>query len=80
MVKDLQDYALDYFALCVALGVGTFLYISYMEDRVMQQIIALGIALTYVLWGVIHHHHADKVTGKIVLEYVLIALFGLLSK
>ena len=44
MVKDLQDYALDYFALCVALGVGTFLYISYMEDRVMQQIIALGIA------------------------------------
>ena len=78
MIKDLKEYSLDYLVLIALLLAGATIYLYFHQDQVMQRIVALGMGLTYVLWGIIHHHRADKVTTKVVLEYVLIAVFGYL--
>ena len=76
MINDLKEHRNDYALLAVLLGIGVGLYAYFKNNSVMEQVIAAGMGLTYILWGILHHHHADKVTGKIVLEYVLVALFG----
>lgn len=78
MVKELKEYQYDYGVLFALLSVAAILYAYFRDNKAMEQLIALGMALIYVLWGIIHHHRADKVTAKIVLEYVLVAIFGLI--
>ena len=43
----------------------------------MQFIIALLTALLYVGWGIVHHYLDRDLHYKSVVEYVLIALLGL---
>lgn len=78
MTKDLIEFKSDYVVLAVLLGLGVGLYAYFKDNSAMEQVIAAGMGVSYILWGILHHHHADKVTGKIVLEYVLVALFGFL--
>ena len=78
MIKDLKEHSLDYLVLIAILLFGIILYIFFKNDVVMQRLIAASIALSYILWGIIHHHHADKITTKIVLEYILVAVLGFL--
>jgi hypothetical protein len=78
MIKDLKENPLDYLVLIAILLFGVILYILFKDDAVMERIIAISLALSYILWGIIHHHHADKVTSKIVLEYILVAVLGFL--
>lgn len=78
MTSDLKEYKFDYLILGILLGIGVVLYAYFRGDNRLEQVIAAGMSLSYVLWGIAHHSHADKVTGKIVLEYVLVALFGFL--
>lgn len=78
MIKDLITHSLDYLVLFGILTIGAVLYYVYKSNPVMEQLIFAAMALSYILWGIIHHHHADKITTKIVLEYSLIAVFGFL--
>ncbi len=76
MTSDLKEYKYDYVVLALLLATGVILYTYFRGNNTLEQVIAAGMSLTYILWGIMHHAHADKVTGKIVLEYALIALFG----
>ena len=78
MIKDLKEHPLDYLVLIAILLFGVILYIFFKDDVIMERIIAISLALSYILWGIIHHHHADKITIKIVLEYILVAVLGFL--
>jgi hypothetical protein len=78
MTSDLKEFKYDYLILGILLGFGVVLYAYYRGNNSLETAIAGGMSLTYILWGIIHHSHADKVTGKIVLEYILVALFGFL--
>ncbi|MFC1653671.1 hypothetical protein ACFL1M_02390 [Patescibacteria group bacterium] len=78
MINDLKEHSLDYIVLFAILGSGAWLYWVFSDDSLMQRVISAGTGLTYILWGIIHHHRSDKVTTKVVLEYVLIAIFGFL--
>lgn len=54
---------------------GIFLF-SY--DVGFQMIVIISVAISYVAWGVIHHHIHKDLHLPIVLEYVLIAALGVL--
>ncbi len=60
--------------LMMNLIVGAFLFFSF--DRVYQMIIVLMAGLSYVLWGIIHHHLNDDLHLKVIVEYVLVALLA----
>lgn len=76
MTSDLKEYKYDYLILGLLLVCGAVLYVYFRGNNSLEQVIAAGMGLTYVLWGIVHHSHADKITGKIVLEYALVAFFG----
>lgn len=50
------------------------LYFSY--DRGFQAAIAVSFGISYVVWGIVHHHIHDDLHPKIVLEYVTTAALG----
>jgi len=55
-----------------ALGFYLFSY-----DRIFQVAISIAIALSYVIWGIIHHSLEKDLQWEIVVEYLVVASLGL---
>jgi hypothetical protein len=76
MLKRISEHAIYYIALVIMLGLG-FLLAYNSTDRNLQIGVVIATTFFYVLWGIIHHLMNHDLHGKIVLEYVLIGVFGL---
>ena len=57
-------------------GILGFVFFSY--DRVFQVAISIAIALSYVVWGVIHHLMHKDLYWEVVVEYLVVASLGLI--
>jgi len=55
-------------------GLGLLMILS--DDRFMQFIVICFMSTFYVGWSILHHYHHHDVTIKIVVEYILIGLLG----
>ncbi|MBU0998672.1 hypothetical protein KJ570_04060 [Patescibacteria group bacterium] len=55
-----------------ALGFALFSY-----DRIFQVAIAIAVALSYVIWGIIHHSLEKDLYWEVVVEYLVVASLGL---
>lgn len=76
--RDFKKSPLHYFTLlCVqVLGLWGIFWFSYAKQA--QFAVIVGMALSYVFWGLLHHRaHRDLHIG-IVLEYILIAALAIL--
>ena len=76
--KDISTHPLHYFfLLCIQLvGLWGVFWFSYLP--MAQLIIISSMALGYILWGIFHHYEHHDLHPKIVWEYVLVALLGIL--
>jgi len=56
-------------------GILAFLFFSY--DQSFQMIMAIAVALSYVVWGIIHHFIHRDLYLAVVIEYLAVASLGL---
>jgi hypothetical protein len=70
-------HILHYIVLAIILGagLGAFLYAS--PDTALQFIVGIVIAVSYVIWGLIHHAIEKDLHQKVVVEYILIAAIAI---
>ena len=66
-----------YFVLAVILLGGIFMFFSSQGNTGIQLIVGTITAISYILWGIIHHLINHDLNVKIVIEYILIGVFGL---
>lgn len=57
-------------------GLGAILL--FRAHELFKNIAILALATAYVAWGVFHHRVANHLRLKVVLEYLLVALLGIL--
>lgn len=76
--KDFSRHPLHYFTLlCVEL-VGLWGIFWFSFQPFMQLSIVVGMAVSYVVWGIIHHQEHHNLHLKIVVEYLLVAILAVL--
>ncbi|KKQ43547.1 MAG: hypothetical protein US60_C0001G0062 [Microgenomates group bacterium GW2011_GWC1_37_8] len=56
-------------------GLVGFWIFSY--DMVFQLAIVVAVAASYISWGIIHHHMHNDLNLSVVLEYIAVAVVGL---
>jgi len=67
-----------YFALiCVEIS-GLFAIVYFAYDKYLQMLVVSAMALFYVVWAVLHHQLHHDLQRKIVIEYILIGILGVL--
>lgn len=71
--KHIQHY-LPLVSIIIA-GVLGFTLFSY--DEVFQFAVSIAVAVAYVAWGLIHHHLHRDLHLSVVIEYLVIAVLGL---
>lgn len=52
-----------------------FWFFSY--DRLFQAAVFVAAAISYVVWGIIHHKIHNDLYFSVVVEYIAVALLGL---
>lgn len=73
--KHLGHY-LPLLGVLIAGGWG-FVFFSY--DRMFQIVIAIAVAFAYVAWGIVHHYLHSDLYFSVILEYLLVAVLGILA-
>lgn len=66
-----------YLSLSIILALGLFLVIISAPNRNLQMLIVFLTTLFYAIFGIFHHIVNHDLNGKIVLEYLIIAGFGM---
>lgn len=67
-----------YFSLIIILSVGLTALFWFRYNHALQISVVIFMSAGYVAWGIIHHHSQKELHLKIVAEYLLIALVGIL--
>lgn len=79
MIEDFYHHLVHYLVLIFILLGGLILYLFFNHQPERQWIVAQTTAFLYILWGIGHHWVTDKrIYLKVVVEYVLISLIGLI--
>lgn len=77
--KDFSHHPLHYFTLLCILLVGLWGILWFDYHPVTQLIIVVCLAVSYIIWGIVHHHVHRSLHPKIILEYVLVAALAVLA-
>lgn len=76
MFSKLYKHSPYYISLVAILTLG-FLLAYNSPNKIFQIGVIIAITFFYVLWGIMHHLLNHDLSIKIVIEYILIGVFGL---
>ena len=76
--KDFSRHPLHYFVLLSIQLVGLWGLFWFGYQPAMQLSILISMSVSYVVWGIVHHHEHHDLHMKIVLEYILVATLAVL--
>mgnify|MGYP001480250701 CR=1 FL=1 len=75
MKKPLR-HIFDYLVLTILISTAIVLILFFNGNKYYQELIIVGLSLSYIVWGVIHHAKEHTLQTRIILEYVLFSLLG----
>lgn len=76
--KMIQQKHLHTLVLCIILGFSVLMFYLLQGKRDLQFMVGFVSALSYVLWGIIYHLIEHNLYFRVVVEYVLISLVGMI--
>lgn len=74
----MKSHIIHFIILLAIIAAGVTSFISVGGNTGLQFFIGLITAISYVVWGIIHHLLEGDLHKKIVVEYVLIAAIAVL--
>lgn len=78
MLTDIREHRHDYVILFGGFCISLLLFWLYRTDVMMMRMISIWTGVFYVVWGMVHHHRSHHLTAPLVLEYLLVAILGML--
>lgn len=76
MYKSYKIHHPHFLILLLILITGASTVLLFGFNRQYQIASVLATSFAYILWGLLHHSYHKDLEVEVVLEYVLIALFG----
>jgi EamA domain-containing membrane protein RarD len=77
-MKHLTKHLPHYISLGAILIAGIVGFWVFQYDRLFQASVAVAVAVSYVVWGIVHHSIHDDLHASVVVEYLLVASLGLI--
>lgn len=67
-----------YLSLIVVLAVGVLAFSVFSYSKMLQAAVSISVAGAYIVWGVVHHSLHKDFHLSVVVEYVILAMLGLI--
>ena len=78
MINEVKKYPSHYVALIAILVCGVVAISLFRFDHTLLNIAIYSLGGLYVIWGILHHHSTNQLRTKVVLEYILVAILGVI--
>jgi len=75
--KEVRQKPLEYLILGIIFLIGLILYFFAPFDSHGRRIIVYLMAANYFFWSLYHHYKRGDLSLSIIIEYLIIALFGI---
>jgi hypothetical protein len=76
MRKEFFRHIIAYTALVFILGGAVILFFAVWPDRPAQRLVAIMLAVSYFLWGIISHTKTSHLTKRVILEYLGVSVLA----
>lgn len=73
-MKDFKHYL----SLLAILSIGFGLFWIFNFNRHIQIMITIGLGITYIIWGVLHHAIKKEIYWRIIWEYIVVSTLACL--
>lgn len=70
-------HVIHYGILVAILGIGVAAFYAVRPNTLLQLLAAITTAVSYVLWGIVHHAIEKDLHHRIVIEYMLIGAIAI---
>jgi len=79
IIQEIKKHPFDFICLGVIflLGLGAFLIFGHLPGG--QQLALVLTGLGYFLWGIFHHWQGGDLSLKVIVEYFMLAVLGILA-
>lgn len=77
MMNDLVRHKLDYSILAVMSGLFILYFLDARSSPRRLLIAAFTFGAAYTVWGIFHHVRTRSLSRKVVLEYFLVSVLGI---
>jgi len=78
-MKDITRHFPHYFPLIGIFVAAVLGFVIFSYDRSFQVLISIAVAVSYVVWGIIHHYLHKDLYLEVVIEYIIVAALGLVT-
>jgi EamA domain-containing membrane protein RarD len=75
-MKSFVKHLPHYFVLFGVLFAGVLAFTLFSYDKIFQMIVTIAVAVSYVVWGLIHHWIHRDLYFSVVIEYLVVATLG----
>lgn len=76
--KEIESKPFEYVFLAVSLLISAILFFFFSYDPHYQRNVVYGAAGAYFLWSILHHYRRGDLETSIVVEYLILILFGVI--
>jgi hypothetical protein len=77
MLRKISRHIAHFMPLVGILLVSVGGYFIFWYDKEFQAVIIIAASVSYVFWGLAHHHLHEELHAPIIIEYISIATLGL---
>jgi hypothetical protein len=74
---EFKQHRLAYLALSLGLVLGVFTFLGVWPNRVQWRLLSVVFASFYIAWGALTHLKKERLTRKILFEYIGIGGIGM---
>lgn len=74
--KIFSKYWPDFLVLFLILLIGAYAFLHFSYSSQLQEIVIVILGLSYFLWGIVHHWRDRTLYFRVVLEYFMMAFWG----
>lgn len=75
--NEIKQKPFEYLALALVFLVGLIIYFFADISSHTQRLVVYFLAACYFFWSIIHHYRRGDLSVSIVVEYLVMALFGI---
>lgn len=75
-MKGVSHHLQHYLPLIGIFCVSIVGFIAFSYDKTFQEALVLAVAVSYVTWGIIHHHLHGDLHLSVIVEYIAVAVLG----
>ena len=77
-VYDITHHFFHYFILLMIIFSGLAAFFSFRNYPMVQLLVGIVTALSYVIWGIVHHFVDKDLNVKVIIEYLAVAIFAII--